>query len=302
MPANSTDANICAACAAALNVAPAPASQNAPANAQINLDLPDHLRSDADWLKPAPPTPERKQAVQNFLNSNHAINGATTNSRSPSVRSTLAADTERTPALPPRVLADKVELCGVCGRSYPASQIYQVAPRQSPLRRAIPTATCATCLAKLRQEWQNGQTYSTNNLVLAILAGLVVCITLSLLWAWASSNTYQVAVFAIVLVGMATAKVIKTILGGRKGPLPGLITGVVTGVGLILAFYFLYSQLAGSVATNWNGLTRSLQKNGLPFQTMLYFAAAWIVAVLLSLALEPTVRDNQGQRVAFSQQ
>lgn len=297
MSTNPNNANICEACAAALNVAPLAVGENAPANVQINIGLPAHIQADDDWLKSAPPVPERKQAVQNFLNSKSAPNSATNNLR-PSVHPTPVSDTARSP----RALADKVEVCGGCGRSYPSSQIYQVVQRQSPLRRIPPIATCTTCLAKLRQEWQNDQTYSSQSLVLAMLVGLIVCISLSLVWAWAAANTYQVAVFAIILVGLTTSKIIKSILGGRKGPLPGLITGVVMGVGLVLAFYFLYSQLAGSMAINWNGLTKSLQKNGLPFQTVLYFVATWLIAVLLSLALEPIVRDNQGQRVGFYQQ
>lgn len=275
----STNPNICKSCAVALGGVAAPVANTPPAPVQPNSNFPAYLRSN---LPSAASSPEPTTAnMPKFFNANppQPVNSSVANP---------------TPKASP---FDAVAACSGCGNSFAVSQLYKVKQRSLLPRQASTRNMCASCTGKLQNEWQKAQNINSNDTALAVTVGLVAGIGLSLGWAWIAAATFQVAVFLIILIGWAISTLILRILGQSKGPKTAVIAGSVTLITLILAFYFLYSELGGSVVANWHGFTDSLQKNGLPWQTVAYFLIGWLVAIGRAWAFEPDILDAGDNRL-----
>lgn len=192
-----------------------------------------------------------------------------------------------------------IEMCKTCNRAFPANQLYQVQPRSIHVRPIKPTTLCAADVQKLKAEWRQHQIFKSADLLIAGAMGLLLMVVLSFFWSLGVPITFQVITFVVMLIGWAGGKTIYYALGKRKGPTPGILAGIVALVGLLIAFYFMYSQLSGQTLASPSEFFSSIGKNGLPFQTVIYFVIAWLLAVAQCLELEPDVRDYQGNRISL---
>lgn len=197
--------------------------------------------------------------------------------------------------------AEMVELCSICNRPFPINRLYKVQPRTIHIRPVVPTMVCYDDLPKLKSDWQKRQNFKPLDLIIGGAISLLLMAILSFIWSLGIAVTYQVITFVIMLIGWAGGKTLYYALGKRRGPTPGVLAAVVAFIGLLIALYLMYSDLSGETIASLSVFFNSISRNGVPFQTVIYFVVALLLAVAQCLELEPDVRDYQGNKISFSE-